>query len=121
MPIKAKLFDDSELVVVDVPFHEHILCKVRAHARERGPTAVALVEALNDNHAYTYAQVDTLTDRFSAALYARLHIRYGDVVLIALPTCVDAPIVSLGTLSVGAVVSTINPQYTYGGCHSHSH
>ncbi|XP_039757195.1 4-coumarate--CoA ligase 1 [Pararge aegeria] len=60
---------------------------------------------------YTYEQAFKLSHTFAANLRKKLKIRDGDTVMIMLPNVPDFPLVAMGILEAGGVISTINPVY----------
>ncbi|XP_063364701.1 uncharacterized protein LOC134653303 [Cydia amplana] len=61
---------------------------------------------------YTYSQGFKLSSTFAANLRGKLRVRDGDVVAVMLPNVPDYPLVALGILGAGAVITSINPIYT---------
>ncbi|XP_060804056.1 uncharacterized protein LOC106130304 [Amyelois transitella] len=61
---------------------------------------------------YTYEQAFKLSNAFAANLRTKFQVRDGDVVSVMLPNVPDYPLVVLGILEAGGVVSTLNPIYT---------
>jgi acyl-CoA synthetase (AMP-forming)/AMP-acid ligase II len=62
---------------------------------------------------YRYAETRQLCHRFAASL--RLAgLQPGDTLNIVLPNTAEWPIVFLGAMEAGLLVSTANPQYTAG-------
>ncbi|XP_063385015.1 uncharacterized protein LOC134671168 [Cydia fagiglandana] len=61
---------------------------------------------------YTYSQGFKLTSTFAANLRGKLRMREGDAVAVMLPNVPDYPVVALGILGAGAVITSINPIYT---------
>ncbi|XP_063828963.1 uncharacterized protein LOC135078296 [Ostrinia nubilalis] len=61
---------------------------------------------------YTYEQAFNLSNAFAANLRLKLKIRDGDTVSVMLPNVPDYPLVAMGILGAGGVISTINPIYT---------
>lgn len=61
---------------------------------------------------YTYEQAFKLSNTFAANLRTKINIRDGDVVAIMLPNVPDFPLVAMGILEAGGVITTINPVYT---------
>ena len=59
----------------------------------------------------TYRQLEALTDRFAAALYA-LGVRKGDRVAVMLPNTPQFLIAFYGAMKAGAIVVNTNPSYT---------
>ncbi|CAG9788312.1 unnamed protein product [Diatraea saccharalis] len=61
---------------------------------------------------YTYEQAFNLSNAFAANLRLKLKIRDGDTVSVMLPNIPDFPLIAIGILGAGGVISTINPIYT---------
>ncbi|OWR42277.1 AMP dependent coa ligase [Danaus plexippus plexippus] len=61
---------------------------------------------------YTYEQAFILSNNFAANLRKKIKLRDGDAVIIMLPNIPDFPLVALGILEAGGVISTVNPLYT---------
>ncbi|CAH2041103.1 unnamed protein product, partial [Iphiclides podalirius] len=61
---------------------------------------------------YSYEQAFKLSNTFAASLRLKLKIRDGDAVAVMLPNIPDFPLVVLGIMEAGGIVSTINPIYT---------
>ncbi|CAF4831143.1 unnamed protein product [Pieris macdunnoughi] len=61
---------------------------------------------------YTYEQAFKLSNTFAANLRRKLNIRDGDTVAVILPNVPDFPLVALGILEAGGVITTVNPIYT---------
>ncbi|RVE46831.1 hypothetical protein evm_008539 [Chilo suppressalis] len=61
---------------------------------------------------YTYEQAFNLSNAFAANLRLKLNIRDGDTVSMMLPNIPDFPLIAIGILGAGGVISTINPIYT---------
>jgi acyl-coenzyme A synthetase/AMP-(fatty) acid ligase len=63
---------------------------------------------------YTYSDVYIRSQSLAHSLIEHLRIQPDEVILAAIPTCIDAPIVLLATLQSGAALSVVNPMYNYG-------
>ncbi|XP_061716776.1 uncharacterized protein LOC133524678 isoform X2 [Cydia pomonella] len=61
---------------------------------------------------YTYSQGYQLSSAFAANLRNKLGVRDGDAVAVMLPNVPDYPLVALGILGAGALITSINPIYT---------
>ena len=81
---------------------------IRGHARQR-PNAIALVDAASGRN-YTYGALDHLIGRFAAGLAAQ-GFKPGDTLLMFAPNLPEWPIVALGAMAAGGVVSGANPMY----------
>ena len=62
---------------------------------------------------YRYAEIRQLCQRFAASL-RRAGLQPGDTLNIVLPNTAEWPIVLLGAMEAGLLVSTANPIYTAG-------
>ena len=60
----------------------------------------------------TYAQIIDDTKALAAALQLKCNLNKGDRVAIALPLCVNYPIVTMAVQLIGATVVLINPGQT---------
>ncbi|XP_053608884.1 uncharacterized protein pdgy isoform X2 [Plodia interpunctella] len=78
---------------------------------DKWPERTAAVCAVT-GRGYTYEQTFKLSNAFAANLRNKFKIEDGDVVSVMLPNIPDFPLVALGILEAGGVVSTINPIYT---------
>ncbi|XP_072930482.1 uncharacterized protein [Epargyreus clarus] len=66
----------------------------------------------NTGRSYTYERGYMLSKTFAANLRKKFKIRDGDTVAVMLPNVPEFPMVAMGILEAGGVVSTINPIYT---------
>ena len=62
---------------------------------------------------YRYAEMRELCRRFAASM-RRAGLQRGDTLTIVMPNTAEWPIVLLGAMEAGLVVSTANPHYTAG-------
>jgi long-chain acyl-CoA synthetase len=62
---------------------------------------------------YRYAEMRQLCRRFAASL-RRAGLQPGDTLNIVMPNTAEWPIVLLGAVEAGLLVTTTNPQYTRG-------
>ena len=60
---------------------------------------------------YTYQQLAALTRKLASAL-AKKGMKKGDVFAILLPNLPEYPIIYFGVISLGGIVTTMNPLYT---------
>ncbi|PZC84522.1 hypothetical protein B5X24_HaOG204552 [Helicoverpa armigera] len=81
------------------------------HNLDKWPERTASVCAVT-GRGYTYEQAFKLSNRFGANLRTKFKIRDGDTVAIMLPNIPDYPLVALGILEAGGVITSINPIYT---------
>ena len=64
---------------------------------------------------YRYAKTRQLCQRFAASV-RRAGLQPGDTLNIVMPNTAEWPIVLLGAMEAGLLVSTANPYYTAGKC-----
>jgi len=64
---------------------------------------------------YKYAEMRQLCQRFAASL-RRAGLQPGDTLIIVMPNTAEWPIILLGAVEAGLLVTTANPQYTAGKC-----
>ena len=76
----------------------------------RWPDRVAIVDA-TDRTQFTFNEIDTLVGRVAAGL-AGIGLKPGDSLMMAAPNCAQWPIVALGALGAGGVISGANPLYS---------
>ena len=62
---------------------------------------------------YRYGELSQLCRRFAASL-RRAGLQPGDTLLIMMPNTAEWPIVLLGAMEAGLLISTANPLYTAG-------
>lgn len=82
---------------------------IRQRARQY-PGHFALVDAIS-GRSYSYDDLDRLIGRFAAGLVAN-NFALGDTILMFSPNLIEWPIVALGALVAGGVVSGANPGYS---------
>ncbi|XP_075976981.1 uncharacterized protein LOC142977136 [Anticarsia gemmatalis] len=78
---------------------------------DRWPERTVSVCALT-GRGYTYEQAFKLSNTFAANLRTKFKIRDGDAVAVMLPNVPDYPLVALGIMEAGAIITSINPIYT---------
>ena len=64
---------------------------------------------------YRYAEMRQLCQRFAASL-RRVGLQPGDTLNIVMPNTAEWPILLLGAMEAGLLVTTANPHYTAGKC-----
>lgn len=82
----------------------------------RNMSSFAEKRALIDAHTgktFTFSQFKSMVARFAHGLL-QLGVKKNDVVLIYSPNTIQFPICFFGILAIGAVATTVNPQYTAG-------
>jgi len=62
---------------------------------------------------YRYAEMRQLCQRFAASLH-QAGLQRCDTLIIVMPNTAECPILLLGAMEAGLLVSTANPQYTAG-------
>nr|WGU11321.1 4-coumarate:CoA ligase 5.2 [Crinum x powellii] len=75
------------------------------------PNRLALIDS-NSNQSLTFLQLKSLVYSLAASLRRQHQIKKGDVVLIFSPNSILFPAYFLSIISLGAVATTVNPQYT---------
>ncbi|MBR1935944.1 MAG: amino acid adenylation domain-containing protein [Muribaculaceae bacterium] len=100
------LLDSFNRTDVDYDDDSDIVTLFRRQAAAT-PEATAVVY---DGHAYSYAEVDSISDRLAAALAAR-GVAPADVVSVLIPRCEWMAIASLGVLKAGAAYQPLDPSY----------
>ena len=79
---------------------------LRLHARDAGDTPFLLA----DSEHYTYAQVNSLANRYASGLRA-LGVATGDRVLVFMHSCVEFVVLALAANKLGAVWVPVNTDY----------
>ncbi|CAA6666560.1 unnamed protein product [Spirodela intermedia] len=74
------------------------------------PNRVALADT-NSGRSFTFGELEAAINRVAAGI-SRLGVAKGDVVLIFSPNCIDFPLCFFAVISLGAIVTTVNPLYT---------
>ncbi|CAB3255929.1 unnamed protein product [Arctia plantaginis] len=78
---------------------------------EKWATKTAVVCGVT-NRGYTYEQVYKKSRVFGASLKNKFKIKAGDVIAVMLSNGPEYPIITMGILAAGGVVTTMNPIYT---------
>ncbi|KAK1417768.1 hypothetical protein QVD17_26902 [Tagetes erecta] len=86
------------------PFHDVVSC-IFSH-KHNGETA--LVDSASGD-SISYSELKLLVRSMASGLQKEFGVCKGDVVLILLPNSIYYPVVLLGVLYLGAVVTTMNP------------
>lgn len=66
----------------------------------------------NTGEKFTHRQIRDLTRKLASGLFNKFNICRGDCIAIYSPNSIYFPIVFIGALSLGVIVTTINPMYT---------
>ncbi|GJS57712.1 4-coumarate--CoA ligase 7-like protein [Tanacetum coccineum] len=77
------------------------------------PNKPALIDA-DSGETLTFSELKTTVARLSHALKTQLGISKNDVVLIFAPNSIQYPICLFAVIALGAIATTVNPQYTVG-------
>lgn len=64
------------------------------------------------NRSYKYEELYKLSNTFGANLRKKFKLQNGDAVAVMMRNAPEYPIVVLGTLAAGGLVTTFNPVYT---------
>ncbi|GFG36225.1 hypothetical protein Cfor_11306, partial [Coptotermes formosanus] len=102
--VKSSLPD---VEIPDIPVPDYVWQHI-----DQWPDKVA-VECGVTGRRYRYAEMRQLCQRFAASL-RRAGLQHGDTLTIVMPNTAEWPIVLLGAMEAGLVVSTANPHYTAG-------
>ncbi|CAB3255928.1 unnamed protein product [Arctia plantaginis] len=81
------------------------------HNLDKWPERTVSVCALT-GRGYTYADAFKLSNTFAANLRTKFKIRDGDTIAVMLPNVPDYPLVALGILGAGGIITSLNPIYT---------
>ncbi|XP_052150176.1 4-coumarate--CoA ligase-like 1 [Oryza glaberrima] len=76
------------------------------------PSALALADAAAGGRALTFAELRSAVLSTAVALSSRAGVRPGDAVLLLAPNCVLYPVCFFAVTALGAVCTTVNPDYT---------
>lgn len=76
------------------------------------PSALALADAAAGGRALTFAELRSAVLSTAVALSSRAGVRPGDAVLLLAPNCVLYPVCFFAVTALGAVGTTVNPDYT---------
>ncbi|CAH0727181.1 unnamed protein product, partial [Brenthis ino] len=96
----------ENIVVPDMPISEYVWTNV-----EKWSNKTAMVCAVT-NRKYTYNEIYKQSRTFAANLRKKFDIKDGDPVIVMLPNIPEYATVTLGVLTAGGLVSTLNPIYT---------
>ncbi|XP_077991031.1 uncharacterized protein LOC144445367 [Glandiceps talaboti] len=101
--LKSK-FSDLQ-IPSDVSLSQYLLSKFEKYGDK-----IALVDA-DSNHSYTYRQLKDLVRRCSSGL-VKSGFKQGDVCALYQPNSADVFITSYSVVSIGGVLSSVNPTFT---------
>jgi len=95
----------------EIPHHDDPLdVPAFVLSRHHPGNQTALVDAITGTHI-TYSHLRRSAMAAAAGLH-QLGVQHGDIVLIVSPNFLQFPVLAMGIMSIGAVVSTANPLYT---------
>ncbi|XP_071711682.1 probable CoA ligase CCL7 [Rutidosis leptorrhynchoides] len=77
------------------------------------PNKPALIES-DSGETLTFSDFKTTVAKFSHALNTQLGINKNDVVLLFAPNSILYPVALYSIIAIGAIATTVNPQYTVG-------
>ena len=89
------------------PYESYPLDEILRRTAVRLPVKTAIIDG---ERRFTYSELDSHADRFSAAL-AGLGVSKGDRVGILSPNCVEFEIAFFGIIRTGAIATTVNSGY----------
>lgn len=106
----------SQDKIIKSPYKEIVIPKLTLYDYvwenlDRWPERTAAICALT-GRGYTFEQAFKLSNNFAASLRKKFKIKDGDAVAVMLPNVPDYPLVVMGILEAGGIVTTINPVYT---------
>ncbi|CAH8345892.1 unnamed protein product [Eruca vesicaria subsp. sativa] len=79
----------------------------------QNPSSPAFIDS-STGFSISYTELQTLIESISAGIHHDLGIRQGDVVSLVLPNSLYFPLLFLSLISLGVVVTTINPSSSLG-------
>ncbi|KAJ0239250.1 4-coumarate--CoA ligase-like 6 [Hirschfeldia incana] len=85
----------------------------RIHEIDDPASSAAFVDS-STGFSISYAELQTLVKSIAAGIHHDLGIKQGDVVSLVLPNSIYFPLLFLSLISLGAVVTTINPSSSFG-------
>uniref|UniRef100_A0A0D3A496 4-coumarate--CoA ligase n=1 Tax=Brassica oleracea var. oleracea TaxID=109376 RepID=A0A0D3A496_BRAOL len=77
------------------------------------PNSAAFVDSLT-GFSISYTELQTMVESIAAAIHRDLGVRQGDVVSLVLPNSLYFPLLFLSLISLGTVVTTMNPSSSLG-------
>ncbi|MEO7503339.1 MAG: AMP-binding protein, partial [Gemmatimonadaceae bacterium] len=98
---------DEGIPTTLAPYPERTIVDYLSEAAEKWPRRPAL---LFKGAKMSYADLDTLSNRFAAGLL-QLGVKRGDRVGICLPNCPQFLIAEFAAWKIGAIASPFNPTY----------
>ncbi|KAH0941346.1 hypothetical protein HID58_000983 [Brassica napus] len=77
------------------------------------PSSAAFVDSLT-GFSISYSELQVMVESIAAAIHRDLGVRQGDVVSLVLPNSLYFPLLFLSLISLGTVVTTMNPSSSLG-------
>ncbi|CAG9583384.1 unnamed protein product [Danaus chrysippus] len=96
----------EDVIIPDVSLPEHVWSNM--HKWSEKTAIVCGVTA----RKYTYSELYRKSQTLGANLRKNFGIKNGDLVAVMLPNMPEYPMITLGILSAGGIVTTLNPIYT---------
>lgn len=96
-------------VPAHVTYPEEPIYAMLERAAARAPEVIAIQFY---QHQFTYAQVQTMSDRLAGALRTQLKVQPGDRVALYMPNCPQYVISFFAIVKAGGIVVQTNPMYT---------
>ncbi|XP_050344122.1 uncharacterized protein LOC126769406 [Nymphalis io] len=96
----------KDVVIPDMPICDYMWRNLGRWSKKK-----AVVCGITDR-SYTYQQLYRQSRALGANLRRKFKIQDGDAIAVMLPNMPEYPIVILGTLTAGGLVTTLNPVYT---------
>ncbi|CAH1783073.1 unnamed protein product [Owenia fusiformis] len=90
----------------NVPFVHYLLQEFKQYGDQ-----VAMIDAVNDKHSYTYNELIDAVTKVASAL-TKQGMKKGDVCVIYSPNIPEYPIIYMAVAAIGGIVSAANPVYT---------
>ncbi|CAN8274529.1 unnamed protein product [Cochlearia groenlandica] len=104
---------DPNLDAVSALFSRRLHAAAAEDDASSSSSAAALVDSLT-GFSISHTEIQILVKSMAAAIYHDLGIKQGDVVSLILPNSVYFPLIFLSLLSLGAIVTTMNPSSSLG-------
>lgn len=103
----ASSFPALDIPSVDLPTLLFTYCRQNTHYG----TQSSLTAVSDRHHQLTFDDFESLARQFASGLYHHLGFRRQDKLATILPNLAMYPVVTMGALMAGGVVTTANPQY----------
>ncbi|XP_026730586.1 4-coumarate--CoA ligase-like isoform X1 [Trichoplusia ni] len=97
--------------IPDIVIPQNMRLIDRVWSESAGYKNLVALESAETKKTYTYTQLEKNTATFATSLLKKFGLKSGDVVAVMLPNCPEFPVVALGCLQAGCVLTTVNPIY----------